>query len=621
MSQRSLPRSGLWIATLAWVLLSAPAAAFTPSGLLEIHTINVQQGTSTLLIGPDGTTVLMDGGRSGRGAAEVVPYLESLGLVPADGLDHTLVSHIDQDHVGGLDEVLLAGYDVRDGNWYNGSTKPSTTFEDYRLAAAVTTAGMPAPIPLGERIALGDGAFLEVVAVHGEVLGHGAVPGAAANENDLSIAVFVQYGEFDYLWAGDLGGGDDDRDCTGRRTDQANVETPLAEALAASGALGRLGPGGLDVLHVSHHGSESSTNSEWMSLLRPEVALISVGDGQGGNFQHPRRDVVEEVLLAGAPCVTALPVQLILQTEEGDPSGPETSFAGHAVGDVVVTTAGEGSYRVEATGAVSQGPDERAAAALPRVFPLPEAAGGCVAGPTALCLNEERFRVTARWATPDGSSGAGRAERLTADTGYFWFFERDNVEVVVKVIEGCPVNDHFWVFAAGLTNVEVELTVEDTDHPGTATTYTNPQRRPFETILDNQAFATCEGPTNLAPTASFTWDCRGFACAFGDLSSDPDGELVSRRWDLGDGTMLEWQFVTDFDHLYPAAGTYPVELTVEDDGGQTDTVIQDVDVLCIPSFRCCKVCSASKACGDSCISRTFNCSKPRGCACDAREVC
>jgi hypothetical protein len=66
----------------------------------------------------------------------------------------------------------------------------------------------------------------------------------------------------------------------------------------------------------------------------------------------------------------------------------------------------------------------------------------------------------------------------------------DNVEVVIKVLNGCPVNGRYWVFAAGLTNVEIALTVTDTAN-GTAATYSNPAGSPFAPVQDVGAFATC----------------------------------------------------------------------------------------------------------------------------------
>lgn len=117
--------------------------------------------------------------------------------------------------------------------------------------------------------------------------------------------------------------------------------------------------------------------------------------------------------------------------------------------------------------------------------------GTCAASPTALCLKNGRFRVSATFATPAGASGTAQAVPLTGDTGYFWFFNSANVEMVVKVLDGCPVNNRFWVFAGGLTNVEVRMTVVDTLAGTSPKVYTNPLRTPFQPIQDTEAFATC----------------------------------------------------------------------------------------------------------------------------------
>ena len=114
----------------------------------------------------------------------------------------------------------------------------------------------------------------------------------------------------------------------------------------------------------------------------------------------------------------------------------------------------------------------------------------CQPDATTLCLNDNRFEVKATWATTT-SSGIGQARPLTADTGYFWFFDPANVEIVIKVLRGCGVNGNYWVFAGGLTNVQTVLTVRDT-LTGSVKTYTNPQGRAFQPIQDIDAFATCQ---------------------------------------------------------------------------------------------------------------------------------
>lgn len=113
----------------------------------------------------------------------------------------------------------------------------------------------------------------------------------------------------------------------------------------------------------------------------------------------------------------------------------------------------------------------------------PDAAGSCEAAGTALCLNGSRFRVTATYRDYAGNAGAAQAVPLTNDTGYFWFFGRDNVEVVIKVLDFCAVNQTWAVYAAGLTDVEVALGVTDTATT-TSKSYTNPLGTPFVLIRD-----------------------------------------------------------------------------------------------------------------------------------------
>jgi PKD repeat protein len=115
----------------------------------------------------------------------------------------------------------------------------------------------------------------------------------------------------------------------------------------------------------------------------------------------------------------------------------------------------------------------------------------CTANETTLCLSASRFKVTAVYDAGDGRSGQARAIPLTANTGYFWFFDQSNVEVVTKILPFCanPYNS-IWVFAAGLTNVEVTLTYTDTKN-GTVVTKKNNLGTAFEPIQDTGAFKTC----------------------------------------------------------------------------------------------------------------------------------
>lgn len=115
----------------------------------------------------------------------------------------------------------------------------------------------------------------------------------------------------------------------------------------------------------------------------------------------------------------------------------------------------------------------------------------CLPDATTHCLNNGRFKVQATWKDFDDNEGDGIAILPSSDSGEFWFFNAGNTELLVKVLDGCtlPANA-YWVFAGGLTNVEVTLTVTDTQ-TGQMQEYKNPLQQDFAPILDTQAFATC----------------------------------------------------------------------------------------------------------------------------------
>lgn len=84
---------------------------------------------------------------------------------------------------------------------------------------------------------------------------------------------------------------------------------------------------------------------------------------------------------------------------------------------------------------------------------------------TELFLRDLRFKVEVVWDDPRVGTGQGRAVPLTDESGGFWFFGEENLEVTVKVLNGRAVNDHFWVFIASMTDVGFTLEVTWLDDP------------------------------------------------------------------------------------------------------------------------------------------------------------
>jgi hypothetical protein len=119
-----------------------------------------------------------------------------------------------------------------------------------------------------------------------------------------------------------------------------------------------------------------------------------------------------------------------------------------------------------------------------------EASGSklCYTSDERLCL-ASRFAVTTTWTTAS-DEGEGHALQLATDTGSFWFFSPTNLEMMVKALDGCPLNNKKWFFGGGLTNVKVVTTITDLS-TGAQNTYTNPQGTAFRPLQDTGAFATC----------------------------------------------------------------------------------------------------------------------------------
>jgi hypothetical protein len=101
--------------------------------------------------------------------------------------------------------------------------------------------------------------------------------------------------------------------------------------------------------------------------------------------------------------------------------------------------------------------------------------GSCAAGPPGLCLLDSRFEVKAEYRDPHtGTLGMGVGVPLTDQSGTFWFFNQQNIELVVKVLDGRALTGKFWVFYGALSDVEYRITVTDTV-TGASKQYHNPK--------------------------------------------------------------------------------------------------------------------------------------------------
>ncbi|MEM9555962.1 MAG: hypothetical protein AAGC60_17025 [Acidobacteriota bacterium] len=105
-------------------------------------------------------------------------------------------------------------------------------------------------------------------------------------------------------------------------------------------------------------------------------------------------------------------------------------------------------------------------------------------------LRDGRFQVEVEWLDFEGGRGPGRLVTASEDSALLWFFGPDNWELLVKVLDGCPVTGHYWVFSAATTNVGYTLRVTDTQ-AGVERVYTNDLGVAAPAVTDTGAFATC----------------------------------------------------------------------------------------------------------------------------------
>lgn len=154
-------------------------------------------------------------------------------------------------------------------------------------------------------------------------------------------------------------------------------------------------------------------------------------------------------------------------------------------------------------------------------------ARSCPATSSSHCLNASRFHVWVTWKDFAGNTGTGQAMPITGDTGYFWFFSSNNVELVIKLLDGRPVNGRWWVFYGALSNVEYTITVTDTQ-TGATKRYLNRSGQ-FASVGDTLAFQDTAAPPQPQPgTGDLAFRLTWSGCSDLDLYvQEPNGTLIS----------------------------------------------------------------------------------------------
>lgn len=112
----------------------------------------------------------------------------------------------------------------------------------------------------------------------------------------------------------------------------------------------------------------------------------------------------------------------------------------------------------------------------------------CVEDGVTGCLSANRFKVEVTWRLQDGNTGEGHVEPLSDDSAVIWFFNVENKEMLLKVLDACQPFGSYWVFFAATTNVDFTATVTDTA-TGVVKEYKNPANNAAKPVQDTVTFS------------------------------------------------------------------------------------------------------------------------------------
>jgi competence protein ComEC len=216
---------------MPWLILLLSLLVAHDSAAVRVRFLDVGQGDATLIVSPEGKRVLVDGGRS---ATDVAHVLRAAGI---DTLDLVVASHADADHIGGLAAVFHATH-VRA---YLDNGRPHTTATYRRFMQIVERSNTQYLQATARTITLGS-MILRVL----------PPPSDAEDQNNASVGLLLEYGNFRALLVGDA------------------EQDELRHFV-------RLGVPRVSVLKAAHHGARNGVSPAWVQATQPRVVVISVG--------------------------------------------------------------------------------------------------------------------------------------------------------------------------------------------------------------------------------------------------------------------------------------------------------------------------------------------------------
>jgi beta-lactamase superfamily II metal-dependent hydrolase len=260
------------------------SVAGNTAGTLRVSVLDVGQGDSILIQSPAGKTMLVDAGDTSAGS-RVVADLQARGVT---SLDAAVASHGDADHIGGY-QAVLSQFSV--AHFYDPGY-PDTTATYENLLTTIDQKNIQYSTPTaGQTIDLDPAVRIDVLSPDGKNTG---------GTNDNMLVLRLSYGRTSFLLTGDM---------------PDTLEQKILSTLQPT-----------TVLKVGHHGSKTSSSSAFLNVIKPEIAIISVG--AGNPYGHPSIETMGRLLAVGAKVYRTDQAGTVTVTSDGNTYTIATDKAG-----------------------------------------------------------------------------------------------------------------------------------------------------------------------------------------------------------------------------------------------------------------------------------------------------
>ncbi len=280
------PTKLVMVAIAAAVMLSFITQAhaehdiFDFDGLTVVY-INLEtKGDSTLVMFPNGKTMLIDGGMPDA-YANVKAILDKFGI---DEIDVMVATHPDQDHVAGLNAVLNDPDFTVDRILVGSTSKDTRTYTTFLgLAGDVETAYA------GDIIDIDPDVSVQVLSPPEDLISGSS---KASLENTNSVILLVTYGDIEFLFTAD------------------------ATYLTEEWLLDNYDDLDIDIMNAPHHGSKYGSTDRFILATSPEAVIFSVN--YGNQYGHPHDESVIRYMTQNVPFAQTADGNIVFQTDGTD---------------------------------------------------------------------------------------------------------------------------------------------------------------------------------------------------------------------------------------------------------------------------------------------------------------